>query len=85
MACSVQVIASAVEALADIVIDDVTGFLIAPDNPRQCAAAVNRLLTQPFQRQAMGALRDRAQSPYSWDRVAADTPQLYQRLTPADQ
>lgn len=85
MACGVPVIASAIDAPADIVIDDVTGYLIAPINPRECATTVKRLLVQHFQRQALGAAgRDRAQSRYSWDRIAADTLQVYQQaLTPA--
>lgn len=83
MACGIPVIASAIDAPADIVIDDVTGYLIAPINPRQCANTANRLLTAPFQRQAFGAAgRDRARSRYCWDRIAADTSQVYQQAMP---
>lgn len=85
MACGVPVITSAVDAPADIVIDNVTGHLLTPINPRHCATTVNRLLAQPFQRHALGAAgRDRARSRYSWDRIAADTAHIYQQaLTPA--
>jgi D-inositol-3-phosphate glycosyltransferase len=38
-----------------------------------------------FLRQSLGAAgRDRARARYSWDRIAADTLRIYDRLVPAD-
>jgi D-inositol-3-phosphate glycosyltransferase len=78
MACGVPVVARAVGALLDIVVDDVTGCLVARDDPREFAASVNSLLQDSFLRRSLGgAGRDRAVARYTWDRIAADTARLY--------
>lgn len=44
---------------------------------------MNRLLRDDFLRQSMGAAaRDRARARYSWDRIAADSERIYDRLIP---
>ncbi|WP_445168795.1 glycosyltransferase [Mycolicibacterium sp. Dal123E01] len=74
MACGVPVVASAVGGLVDAVVHDVTGRLVAPDSPRECAEAVSMMLRDSFLRRGLGlAGRDRACARYSWDTVAADT------------
>ncbi len=83
MACGVPVVASAVGGLTDTVIPDVTGRLVSPRKPRECAGALSELLTQPFTRSSLGAAgRDRACSRYSWDRIAFETIQVYRGLVP---
>ena len=80
MACGVPVVASAVAALVDTVVHDVTGYLIAPDDPRTLANSVNALLRDSFLRRSLGAAgRDRAVVRYTWDRIAADTVRLYDK------
>ncbi|MGV0798507.1 glycosyltransferase, partial [Mycolicibacterium elephantis] len=84
MACGVPVVASAVGGMLDTVVHDVTGRLVRPRHPEQLAAAVNHLLRDDFLRQSLGAAgRDRARARYSWDRIAADTQRIYDRLAPA--
>jgi glycosyltransferase involved in cell wall biosynthesis len=84
MACSVPVVASAVGGMLDTVVHDVTGRLVRPKSPPDVAAAINHLLHDDFLRQSLGAAgRDRAKARYSWDRIAADTLRIYERLTPA--
>ena len=84
MACGVPVVASAVAALLDMVVHDVTGYLIAPDDPRALATSVNALLRDSFLRRSLGAAgRDRAVARYTWERVAADTLRLYSRAVSA--
>jgi D-inositol-3-phosphate glycosyltransferase len=79
MACGVPVVASAVGALVDIVVDDVTGYLVAHQDPRQLATIVNSLLRDSFLRRSLGgAGRDRTVARFSWDRIAVDTARLYQ-------
>jgi glycosyltransferase involved in cell wall biosynthesis len=69
MACGVPVVASTVGGLTDTVIPDVTGRLVSPRKPRECAEAILSMLKQPFTRNSLGAAgRDRARSRYSWDR-----------------
>lgn len=84
MACGVPVVASAVGGMLDTVVHDVTGRLVKPKSPTEVAAAVNVLLRDEFRRQSLGAAgRDRARARYSWDRIAADTQRIYDRLVPA--
>jgi len=86
MGCGVPVVASAVGGMLDTVVHDVTGRLVTPRRPRECAEAVTTILRDSFLRRSLGlAGRDRACARYSWDRVAADTLRIYERLvsTPA--
>lgn len=84
MACGVPVIASAVGGMLDTVVDEVTGRLVPPQDPEACADAANQILYKPFLARGLGgAGRDRAKSRYSWDRIAADTARIYDRLTAA--
>jgi glycosyltransferase involved in cell wall biosynthesis len=79
MACGIPVVASAVGAHGDIVVDGTTGFLVPPGRPGLVAARVRHLLGHSMLRQALSvAAMDRARSRYSWDRVAAETLAVYQ-------
>jgi hypothetical protein len=78
MACGIPVVASAVGAHGDIVVEGTTGFLVPPDRPDLLAARVRHLLGHSMPRQALSvAAVDRARSRYSWDRVAAETLAVY--------
>jgi glycosyltransferase involved in cell wall biosynthesis len=84
MACGVPVVASAVGGMLDTVVHDVTGYLVKPKRPDLLAEAINVLMHNDFLRQSLGAAgRDRARARYSWDRVAADTQRIYDRLVAA--
>ena len=81
MACGVPVVASAVGGMLDTVVHDVTGRLVTPKRPRELAEVVSTVLRDSFLRRSLGlAGRDRACARYSWDRVAADTLRIYERL-----
>lgn len=81
MASGVVVVAATVGALADVVLDDITGIVLPPENPVGLAAALRRLLAQHFQCESMGAAgRSRAQSRFGWDRIALDALNVYQSL-----
>jgi D-inositol-3-phosphate glycosyltransferase len=70
--------------MLDTVVHDVTGRLVKPRNPAEVAAAINHLLRDDVLRNSLGAAgRDRAKARYSWDRIAADTARIYDRLAPA--
>lgn len=84
MACGVPVVAAAVGGMLDTVVHEVTGRLVTPKRPAEVADSINTLLHDEFLRQSLGAAgRDRARARYSWDRVAADTLRIYDRLVPA--
>jgi len=79
MACGVPVVASAVGGFLDTVVDGSTGTLVPPRRPDRLAAAMPRLLSEPFWREAYGTAGvDRARSRYSWDRIAASTLAVYE-------
>lgn len=81
MASGVVVVAATVGALADVVLDDITGIVLPPENPVGLAAALRRLLGQSFQCESMGAAgRSRAQSRFAWQRIALDALNIYQGL-----
>ncbi|MGV0741554.1 glycosyltransferase [Mycolicibacterium sp. XJ870] len=83
MACGVPVVATAVGGMLDTVVDEVTGRLVRPKRPDLLADVLSGLLRDDFLRQSLGAAgRDRARSRYSWDRIAADTLRVYDRLGP---
>jgi glycosyltransferase involved in cell wall biosynthesis len=81
MACGVPVVASAVGGFLDTVVDGATGTLVPPRRPDRLAAAMRKLLAEPFWREAFGTAGvDRARSRYSWDRIAAGTLGVYEEL-----
>jgi D-inositol-3-phosphate glycosyltransferase len=81
MACGVPVLASAVGGMLDTVEDGVTGLHVPPGDPAALAAAARRLLADDRLRAAMGrAGVRRVARDYTWERVAAETDAVYERL-----
>ncbi|WP_375399863.1 glycosyltransferase [uncultured Amnibacterium sp.] len=81
MACGVPVVASAVGGLLDTVVEDVNGLHVPTRDPDALAAALAGLLADPERRSRYGAAgRARAETRYSWARVAAETAQVYDRV-----
>ncbi|MGW0802755.1 glycosyltransferase [Nonomuraea sp. NPDC002799] len=79
MACGVPVIASAVGAHLDSIVDGVTGLLVPPDRPASTARLARELLWDPTLRTALGyAGADRARSRYSWERVSQELIRVYE-------
>jgi len=86
MACAVPVVATAVGGIPEIVVDGVTGYLVAlPDDLNllgaELAERVNGLLGNRSAARAMGeAGRDRVREQFTWQAVAARTVDLYATL-----
>ncbi|MCG5212574.1 glycosyltransferase [Streptosporangium soli] len=79
MACGVPVIASAVGAHLDAVLDGVTGLLAQPDRPAQVARLARELLADPTKRSALGfAGADRVRSRYSYERISQELLRVYE-------
>lgn len=79
MACGVPVIASAVGAHVDSVVDGVTGLLVPPDRPARTARLARELLSDRTLRTALGyAGADRARSRYSWERIGQELQRVYE-------
>jgi D-inositol-3-phosphate glycosyltransferase len=81
MACGAPVVACAAGAEQDAVVDMTTGVHAAPGQPAELARHIRRLLASPVRLEAYGiAAADRAQSRYSWDRIARETVAAYEAL-----
>lgn len=95
MACETPVVAASVGGIPEVVVHDVTGYLVpvaqqaespfAPLNPehfsRNLAREVNRLMANPERRQAFAkAGRARAIEKFSWSAIAQQTVDLYKSL-----
>jgi D-inositol-3-phosphate glycosyltransferase len=84
MACGTPVIAPPVDGHADAVVDGTTGILIPPGRPALLAQRIRQLLAHPMLLEAYGvAAVDRARSRYSWDRIAAETIAVYDKVAAA--
>ncbi len=80
MSCGLPVVASAVGAQRDAIIDGITGLLVAPDRPAMLVQRLRALLARPALWQAYGiAAADRARSRYCIDRISQETAMVYQR------
>jgi glycosyltransferase involved in cell wall biosynthesis len=80
MACGTPVIASAVGGQVDAVVDGTTGILVPPGRPALLAQRIRQLLAHPMLLEAFSvAAADRAQSRYSWDRIAHETLAVYDK------
>jgi glycosyltransferase involved in cell wall biosynthesis len=81
MSCGTPVVATPVDALADLVVHGVTGFLVGAGEPLSVARAVRKVLEDEFSVEAYGlAASDRAQSRFAWPRVAQELVGVYRRV-----
>ena len=81
MACEIPVVASAVGGIQEVVIDKETGLLVPPADPRALAEAINTLLRDKSMARRMGlAGRARIEKHFSWDLIASQTLDMYQKL-----
>jgi glycosyltransferase involved in cell wall biosynthesis len=70
MVSSKAVVGSRVGGIPEIVVDGETGILVPPDNPAALASAIDLLLQDPPQAEAMGRRgRERALRAFTWDRT----------------
>jgi alpha-maltose-1-phosphate synthase len=81
MACETAVVASRVGGIPEVVAEGETGLLVPPGEPEPLAAAVIELLADLDRARALGAAgRRRAVEEFGWDRIAAQTLELYRSL-----
>jgi glycogen synthase len=75
------VIAARVGGLPDVVVDEVTGLLVASEDPAALARALDRLLGDLEAARRMGQeARERARSVFGWQNYVATYDSLYHRL-----
>lgn len=81
MAAGRPVVASRVGGIPEVVVDEETGLLVPPEDPRALAAALERLLADPALARRMGeAGRQRVAALFSARRMAEQTAALYEEL-----
>jgi type III pantothenate kinase len=81
MACGVPVVASAVGGMIDSVVDGVTGVHVPPRDPERLATVLADLLDDPERRREYGrAGVERARRLYAWNRIAAASLDVYERV-----
>jgi D-inositol-3-phosphate glycosyltransferase len=81
MACGVPVVGYALGAVADTVVDEVTGRLVAPGDVRALGMGLRRLLADDARRFAFRhAAVDRVRCRYTWERTAGALERIYQGL-----
>lgn len=99
MACGTPVVASAVGGIKEVVVHEETGFLVdadlsdePPHDPKdgeafagRLADAINTLIRDPSLAKRMGqAGRQRVEKQFSWQSIALQTKELYQKLIDAN-
>ncbi|MFP5321581.1 MAG: glycosyltransferase [Acidimicrobiia bacterium] len=80
MACGVPVVASRVGGLAETVVDGRTGVLVPPRDPSAIASAIRHVTDDPRRHGAMAQAACARAHAYGWDRIAARTAAVYERL-----
>lgn len=79
-AAGCAVVASNVGGIPEIVLDQQTGLLVPPDNPRAAAEAIQSLLTQQQQRSALLARAEEHVQKFSWQTVTKRYADVYARV-----
>lgn len=74
------VIATDVGGLAEVVLNEKTGFIVEPDSPEKLAEAVVRFYTENKEKEFVENVRLEKQK-YSWERMVENIEKLYQSLT----
>jgi glycosyltransferase involved in cell wall biosynthesis len=83
MACGTPVIGSAVGGIQYSVVDGLTGYLVPPNDPPALAGHLRYLQEHPALGRALGlAGIRRAQTMFTWERVAAQLAETYRALAP---
>jgi glycosyltransferase involved in cell wall biosynthesis len=81
MAAGVPGVSTNVGGVADVISDESTGILVAPDAPAELAGAVTRLLADDHARREMGArARPAVLTRYDVKRLVSDIDALYKSL-----
>lgn len=95
MSCSIPVVATAIGGIKEVVIDEVTGFLVPQEKATDhlsekktedlfeevLASRINQLMDDPALRARMGAAgRRRVEANFGWNVIAKKTEELYQTL-----
>ena len=82
MAGGLPVVAGRAGGAPEVVVDGVTGALVAPDDERALAAAIGRYLADPALARAHGEAGRRRAEEFAWPRLVEDLLALYKEALP---
>lgn len=80
MACGAPVVAAGVDGLPEFLTDQETGVLVPPADSAALAQAARTLVVNPALARRLGAAAALRAQAFTWDRAAAETLRVYQRL-----
>ena len=85
LACARPVVGTDTGGIADVLAGERMGALVTPEDPRELAAKLRRLLRSPGLRGRLGRVgRAYAERELGWPRVAESTGELFARVAGAD-
>jgi glycosyltransferase involved in cell wall biosynthesis len=81
MACAKPVIGTKVGGLKEVIDDGKTGILVKPDNPKQLAEAIKRILNNDELATQLGDnAREKVLTDFNWDHIAQRTIEVYKQV-----
>ncbi|MGH2587507.1 MAG: glycosyltransferase family 4 protein [Dehalococcoidia bacterium] len=83
MAAGTPVVASDIDGYAELLATERAGLLVRPDDPRDLAAALARVLEEPELRQGLMERGYRTAETHDWTRIVARLESVYRRVIAA--
>ena len=81
LSCGTPIVGTNVGGIPEIVIDEVTGLLVPPDNPVELASAIQRLLEDKDLRDRCGKEgRALVEQSFSWSAIAKGLRKIYEEM-----
>ena len=80
MAAGLPVVATRVEGTPELVINNRTGLLVPAQSPQDLAVAIENILSDPAQAEAMGRFGQARAAEFSWDKMVDRYCELYNSL-----
>jgi glycosyltransferase involved in cell wall biosynthesis len=75
------IVGTSVGGISDVLIHEVTGIAVEPDQPEALAKAIERLLgDEPLRRRLGAAARQHVLSQFSWSQVAAQFSSIFRKV-----
>ena len=80
-ACGKPVIATRVGGLPDVVVEGLSGFVVAPNSPDELGNAILKIIEDPYLTTRMGKFaRELSRTQYSWEPIAECIAGVYQSI-----
>jgi glycosyltransferase involved in cell wall biosynthesis len=81
MSCGIPPVATNVDGTSEVIINEKTGFLVPPRNPKKLAEAILKLLSDEELRKETGInARKHIENNYDWDIITNKIEKVYENL-----